>query len=1122
MSSGEINVRYHDLIRKLDRFIRKYYRNQLIRGLILFAAISLISFLAVISLEYLGHFDTVTRTLLFYLYLAANLAVFIRYIAFPLLKMQKIGRTITYEQAAEIIGRHFTGVGDKLLNTLQLNRILESGNNETDLLEASIIQKTKQLNPVPFASAINLKKNRKFLKYALFPLIVLLLLVFIFPSFISRPTGRILHHTRVFEEEMPVRFVLVNEKLEAFQQEDFTTRVRVEGEFVPDEVFIEVEGIPYKMIKENTQEFSYTLKTLQRSLKFRFTGGKYRSAEYELKVVPRPLILNFEVELNFPAYLNRKKEVLENTGDLIVPEGTRATWRFFTRDVSEMWIRLPDQNLQVREKEGNRFSFDYLLATGISYTIQAFNSYSRKPDSLTFSATVIRDAYPLITAEESTDTTLPARRFFRGIIRDDYGFSRLIFALTVMENGDTSRKNTSTTAIPINVAVNQQTFYYSVDLSGIVKNPGDIAEYYFEVCDNDAIHGNKCSRTGIFRYRAPTEEEIAKLTEQAQQDITRDLESALKEAQSVQRQMDEISRKLVEKNSLNWQDQQQIRDLLDREKEIRDKLDKIQRQSEQRSNLEEQYNQIDSSIMEKQRKLNELFNEIMDDEMKKLVQDLRDMLDKIDKNQVQQMLEKMKMSNRDIEKQLDRSLELFKQLEFEKNLAKTIEDLKKLADQQENLSEEKEDKEKDQLLMEQKGIRDEFNEIKKQLKDLEKQNSALEQPNNFPNTEKEQEAVSDDLNNSLNSLENNNRKEAGRSQKNASGKMKKLASRLEETQQDMEGEQLAEDIGMLRQVLENLIRISFEQEDLMNRTKLVNRNDPRYLALIQQQNDLREDLDVVADSLQQLAKRQVMIKPYILRELSSIDENAKGAVDFMNSRNIAGAAARQQYVMTAVNNLALLLSEVLKEMESQMNMMCGKPGNSACNKGSSGGKSQSMKTMRQMQEQLNQQLKDLKNSMESMMKEGDTKGNKSGTQNISEQLARLAAEQEALRNEMKKYADQLNEQGIKDVNNLNDAMNKMEQTEKDLVNKRILQETLNRQQQILTRLLESEKAEQQREQEEKRQSTEAKNQKISNPSDDFQYKYNKEQASEILKKIPAPYNYFYKNKINSYLLKFTQ
>jgi Rad3-related DNA helicase len=139
---------------------------------------------------------------------------------------------------------------------------------------------------------------------------------------------------------------------------------------------------------------------------------------------------------------------------------------------------------------------------------------------------------------------------------------------------------------------------------------------------------------------------------------------------------------------------------------------------------------------------------------------------------------------------------------------------------------------------------------------------------------------------------------------------------------------------------------------------------------------------------------------------------------------------------------------------------------------------------------------------------------------MNEKLARLAAQQEAIRNEMGKYADQLNEESVKDGGSMNEMIKKMEETQKELVNKKIVQETLNRQQEILTRMLESEKAEMKRGEEEKRQSTEAKNPQISNPFSNLKYNSIKNAATDLLKTVQPSYNYYYKNKINSYFLKF--
>jgi hypothetical protein len=1113
---------YQILINKLDEFIRKYYSNQLLKGALLFVAIFLVSFLLVNGLEYYGHFGIIPRTVLFYLFVSVSLLVLYHYIITPLLKIRKIGKIISHEQASEIIGKHFTEIQDKLLNTLQLKKLYESGEENLDLLKAGIDQKISQLKPIPFTTAIDFSKNMKFLKYTLPPLFILLLFLLISPSFLIKPTDRIIHHTKIFVEDMPFHILILNKNLDAFQQEDFTLKIKVTGEQLPDEVFIDSDGNLYRLAKESRILFSYTFKTLQKSKKFRLVAGKFKTEEYTINVFPKPVILDFSTEIRYPAYLDRKVELLENTGDLLLPEGTSVKWRFYTKDVEMISLRFDNEVKSGIKKTGNVFEYESAFSKNQKYVIKATNQFVLKPDSLSFTITVIPDLIPSITVNQANDTLLPSRLYFQGVIKDDYGFSKLSLNYSVLRTDDTTKKEIKVENLPFNKNVNQQSFYYSVDIKQIEVNPGEEIQYYFEVCDNDALHGGKCSRTGFFTYKALTPEEIEKLASQKEKDITKSLESALKESRQIQKQIEELNRKLNEKTTLTWQDKKQIEDLLQKEKNIKETLEKVQAENIQKNNFEEQYNQSDSAVIEKQNQLNELFNQVMDDEMKKMVEELKTLLDKIDKNQVTQMLEKMKMSNKDLEKQLDRSLEIFKQLEFDKELTETIEKLKKLSEQQQALSEKTESKSenKAQMQEEQKEIGKQFDEVKKKMDELEEKNQSLEEPNQLPNTDEKQKEIDQNLEQSKQSIEKNEKKEAANSQKKASKGMSSMAQQLEDMQNESDAEQTAEDYEMLRQILENLVRISFNQEDLMERTKQINRNDPKYLNLIKEQNDIKDDMAMVEDSLNELAKRQIMIKPFIMREVSAINRNMEETVKSMNDRNIQIAASKEQYIMTSVNNLALMLDESLKKMESEMNSQCNRPGKSSCNKpGGKGGK-KSIKSLRQMQEQLNKQMQGLKGELESQQKQSQGQKGSGGNRQMSEKLARMAAEQEAIRNEMKKYQDQMNEQGIKPNGQLNDAMLKMEQTEKDLVNKRILQETLNRQQEILTRLLESEKADLQREQEEKRQSTEAKNQKYSNPSSIFQYNNQKSSAMELLKSEQPSYNYFYRNKINSYFLKF--
>ena len=167
-----------------------------------------------------------------------------------------------------------------------------------------------------------------------------------------------------------------------------------------------------------------------------------------------------------------------------------------------------------------------------------------------------------------------------------------------------------------------------------------------------------------------------------------------------------------------------------------------------------------------------------------------------------------------------------------------------------------------------------------------------------------------------------------------------------------------------------------------------------------------------------------------------------------------------------------------------------------------------------MQEALNKMMQDLK--------DGKQPDGKSGGQSMSEQLARAAAQQEAIRNHLRAMAEELKKQGMGNSKELDELQRKMEQTESDIVNKMISRETIKRQQDILTRLLEHEKAEMEREMEEQRESKEAKNQKYSNPNQFFKYNNIKLKEEELLKTVPPSFKIFYKNKVNEYFYNFQE
>ncbi len=109
------------LLSQIDAFIRKYYKNEMIKGLFLFAGIFLFSFLFTTILEFFGRFNSIVRGILFFGFIFTNIYVLIRYIFIPVSKLFSFGKQINRYQASKIIGNFFPSISDRLLNTLQLN-----------------------------------------------------------------------------------------------------------------------------------------------------------------------------------------------------------------------------------------------------------------------------------------------------------------------------------------------------------------------------------------------------------------------------------------------------------------------------------------------------------------------------------------------------------------------------------------------------------------------------------------------------------------------------------------------------------------------------------------------------------------------------------------------------------------------------------------------------------------------------------------------------------------------------------------------------------------------------------------------------------------------------------------
>lgn len=1120
------------LIEKLDAFIRKFYKDRLIRGVIYTVGLLVLLFLIIAALEYFNEFGTGVRTALFWSFILATAGVLWSFVIQPITKWLRLGQTISHQQAAEVIGTHFTEVKDKLLNTLQLRDKAQDIPSQSEWIEASISQRSAELSAVPFTQAIDLSKNRRYLKYALPPILLFLVILFAAPSLISESTKRLVEHNVETIPVAPFSFGILNDELLSPEQEDFVLELEMSGDAVPDQVSIVVEGQTVPMVKKDNIHYEHRFRNVQGDQEFHFTANGFNSQAFTLNTLPNPMLLNFSMALDFPAYLGMGNQTLNNTGDVTIPAGTRITWNASTRSADELTLAFQDTTLALKPVANDRFEHTQRFMSGVSYSIAARNEFMDSKNPLGYRIDVVPDLHPSITAEQEPDTTRPKVLYFQGSIEDDHGFRNLKFHYRYTEGGDTLREDERVGSVDINFdrSSNSQRFYHVWNMYELSISPGDKLEYWFEVWDNDGVNGSKSARTRVQSYNAPSREELSDLQDERAEAMKSNLEQGIKEAQELQKELDKLRRELIEKKETDWQDKQKLQDILDKQQKLEQRIDQMSNDLQNSQEQMRESRQLDERLLEKQQQLQQLFNDVMSEEMKKLYQDIQEMMEKLDKDKLQEQLEEMEMDQESIEKELDRSLEMFKQLEVEEKALDIAEQLDQLSDEQEKLAEEtKEGKTPQEELQEkQEELNEKFDKLKEEMQELEEKNEALEDPFDLPNMEEEQEAVDKEQEESSEQLEKEKNDKASESQQNASDQMEQMAGAMQNAMDQESAEQQQENMDDLRQLLENIVQLSFDQEGVIDNMKTLVRKDPRYGEVGLEQRNIRDDARMIEDSLLALSKRVPQLESIVNREMTAINNNMDRAIEEIsearvNVRRKAVATEKQQRAMTSLNNLALLLDEALQQMMQQMAQ--SQPGSGSCSKpgGNGKGKPSNSKKMKAMQKQLQKQLEKMRDSMKGKKPGGKEKGDSPGMGmpgGMSQSLAEMAAKQAALRKEMQKLSEEMNKDGSGAGNGLKELAKELKEQEKDIVNKRIDQKTINRQKDIMTRLLEHEKAEREREFDNKRKSKEGQQNLGEDPVRFFEYQQRKEREAELLRTVPPALKPYYKDRVNKYFGTF--
>jgi len=954
---------YGQILHKLQTFVNRYYKRQLIKGVFLFLFLGGLLLLFVGALEYFLWLNSGTRTLLLWLGIFLEGFLLIRYVAMPILYLFRLRKGLSYKEGSRIIGRHFSDVSDKLYNLLEL----AENEEKSELLLASIEQRSQDLMRIPFQRAINMKDGYRYARYAGIPLLVMLLIwlsgrgVDFYKSY-----ERVVRYDMAFEPPAPFHFQLLTSDLRQREDKPFVLKLATFGEEQPGQVKLVLDGSPLIMENQGTH-FEYTFQPPLKPARFSFEAAGVTSRTFELEVLRIPIIDQFEMEFRYPAYLDRPTEQIRGSGNAILPEGTTVSWKLSTIHADSLQYRDQDTLLRAPTSQ-EEVSFEKKIWKNTDYAISASNADIGEYDKLRYRIEVVPDEYPEIRVTMEQDSLEPNLTYFAGNLTDDHGLSSLK-AITYAP-GEDSEKQIIDLPLP---KTTYHSFYYTYP-SGFQVVEGKEYILYFEVRDNDGNRNGKIRKSAEFRLNVLNEDELTDQRLEYQEGLLKGLQKTTREQEQLDETFEELERLRKEKEALNFEDKQKLKEFLKRQENQEKLMEKFSR--ELAESLEETPSDEETALLKERLERQEA-------EAKKnaaLMEEIQKILDKLDQEAFEERMEEVTKSQKGSQRNMQQLLELTKRYYVQQKSRQLARELSKLAEQQELFPENRLEGEFN--TEQQEKLNEQFQELRKALADLEEDNNALRKPLSWERDIQKEDAIQKDQ---KEALEQMNQQEGdaqasdtgkmekdervSEKQRNAARKLRELSEQLDQGASGGGAESIAEDAEMLRQILDNLVTFSMEQERLFSKVQNMDESAANHSTDIRKQKELRALFEHVDDSLFALSLRRAEISEVINTQITEVYYNIDKGLESMGNNNWYRGASYQQYVITATNELSSFLAELLDNM--QQSLMPGQ--------GQGGGGDFQLPDIIQSQEELRKRaMQGQGKGNEQGSQEGNQKGNEPG------------------------------------------------------------------------------------------------------------------------------------------------
>jgi hypothetical protein len=739
-------------------------------------------------------------------------------------------------------------------------------------------------------------------------------------------------------------------------------------------------------------------------------------------------------------------------------------------------------------------------------------------------------------------------------IHDDYGFTNLKLGYRLRASKYLpEQKDYKWTDLPLSERNTQDLEVpYIWNLTPANPSPEDEFAYVLEVADNDNVTGPHRVRTSEFVVRFPSVEEIFKRADEQSTDAERSLREIKSDAEELKKKIDEVVNEMkqtptsdIVKKQQDFTHNKDAQEMLKRQQELNNRVADVKKQLEQMTDQLNQQHALTPETMEKYAELQKLFQEVKTPELDAAMKKLQDAMKSLDQKAMQQAMKEFQFNEDQFKKSLERTANILKKIKAEQKvdeLMKRSDELAKqqdqTADEQEKLSQSNKAETPEERSMSERKQKDAANELdrmKQEAKDLASDLKKLPEKMQAPEETKEaMEAVNDpemqqSMEKAEQSMQQGQHQRAAQHNKNASQKAKNARNKLSQLKQKLSQNEVQKTLAELKGFRDEMNRLSKAEEQLKKQSMSAQPQSNVFRDLADDQADRKEELGNAASDLFQLAQRSPAVTADMGKSLGQAFNHMQQGLDAMSERNQGGATQSAQGAMASLNELS-------EQVQASMNALKNAPNNGSCpnpgeNPGGGGGSGMGMGTgtgsaMQQFMDQINKlagQQQALNDKMQQMMQPGG--GAQSAEQQMMQQqaqLSRMAAEQGQVQKSLQDLANEQkqaqggNHKAAEDLKKLADDM---QDAITQMRSKGIKPETIQRQERILSKLLEAERSMHERDKEQEREAKSAEDIKRDSPPD---LDLNSDDAKralrdDLLKSNNSAYSKDYQALIKKYL-----